>query len=246
MSSNSSIHKYLDTSILQSPLLLLSQNWNSKLYLKSILQPITPEVSNQQESEMRWTRIKNQPIQEKHPITATSTSTPSLISFIDILLLRCQLLCGSNKITDLFSSSFSTSSSSSSIDIESENGKEACAILSLFGIISRTFLSVLFPFWDLLENLLENGFIYQFTESRGLCVDIISSLILHLTSLNNVNYSETITTNEVQSMNDEIWTIVHMEKKINVKSEWILNMISHILTCSNDIDSIVSFSNISD
>lgn len=230
-----SIHKFVSNLLLESPLQLLSHPLNSLTYLKYITLSITQDStslssssSSTSEDDVKWTRGLNQPIKQKDNLYESQLTT----SFIRILLLRCQYLCGISNISGV---------TSLPIDIESENGKQACSLLLLFAEISRSYLSILFPLWNDLEKLLDYGFIFHFNESRVLCVDIVSSLILHL-SLFNQKFGENKNLDHENNIDsNKNWIIIHNENQIIVKSDWILNLISKIINCSNDINVIVSY-----
>jgi hypothetical protein len=167
---------------------------------------------------------------------ATAVSSSHTTSFLQILLLRCELLFGGSVVNQSHSHSQLRSS-----DPESDVGKEELAVLALVGIISQSSLSHLFPHFTQLIQLLSHGFSCPLPEVRVLCLEIISSCLRNTvipqsdsSSLTSPETSAMTSSQQAQSC----WRI-GSSGEVVVSSDWMFLKLQEVVICANDVEAKV-------
>jgi hypothetical protein len=184
-------------------------------YLEYIARPVVQEASSETMSNLPWKRIVADtdltPSSEKRAGVSTS--------YIQVLLSRCNLLCGAIQ---------PSRGQLNRIETESDVGKEASALLSFVGAISQAGLTLLAPYLSELERLLSHGFSSAQCEVRVLCLQLISSFIQH-------------TSPDLPSSEGSPWPL-SIKFEGSLSSEMVLHLTQQTLVSSNDVEATVSTS----
>jgi hypothetical protein len=197
----------------------LTTNWSVEEYLHAIVCPVSQDSHSELVNDTAWKRISSSetPQHPSHNVKGTV-----VCSFVQLLLSRCNLMCGVTSVP------LHSRSRLDRLESESDAGKESTALLSLVGAISQVDLSLFIPFLSELKTLLSHGFSSPQSEVRVLCLQLISSLLQH-----------TSTADLPSPTNSNHW-IFTLTCTSPITSEWILHLTQEILTCSNDVEATVS------
>lgn len=190
--------------------------WGLEEYLQYIARPVAQEPSSETMSNLPWKRI-----------VADTDLTPSSekrvsTSYLQVLLSRCNLLCGAI---------LPSRGQLNRIEIESDVGKETSALLSFVGAISQAGLTLLAPYLSELERLLSHGFSSAQCEVRVLCLQLISSFIQHT--------SPDLPSSE--GARNSQWPL-SIKFEGSLSSEMVLHLTQQTLVSSNDVEATVSIS----
>ena len=156
--------------------------------------------------------------------TTEAISAHTTPSFLEIVLTRCQILFGCS-VHQIPNQSHVIALRS---DSESDVGKQEIAILSLIGVISQSSLSHLFPHFKIISLLLSHGFSCPQPEARILCLEIVESCLRN-----------TVLPLIAPSLSpSHTWRV----GDVVVASDWMLQQLQEVVTCSNDVEAKVCHS----
>lgn len=155
------------------------------------------------------------------PSTTTEAISVHTPSFLQIVLIRCQILfgCPDHHIPN------QSRVMAPRCDSESDAGKQEIAILSLIGVISQSSLPHLFPHFKIISLLLTHGFSCPQPEARIICLEIVESCLRN-TALPPLAPSLSLS---------HAWRV----GDVVVASDWMLQQLQEVVTCSNDVEAKV-------